>query len=67
MFGHDYANGTALAYAAVIAKQPELVRLIAASAPDKARGLKYRDNMLEALKEQGNKEMLSVLEQAGIR
>lgn len=67
VFGHDYANGTALAYAAVIAKQPELVRLIAASAPDKARGLKYRDNMLEALKEQGNKEMLSVLEQAGIR
>ena len=67
VFGHDYANGTALAYAAVIAKQPELVRLIAASAPDKARGLKYRDTMLEALKERNNKEMLSVLEQAGIR
>ena len=67
VFGHDYANGTALAYAAVIAKQPELVRLIADSAPDKARGLKYRDNMLEALKEQGNKEMLSVLDQLGIQ
>lgn len=67
VFGHDYANGTALAYAAVIAKQPELVRLIADSAPDKARGLKYRNNMLEALKEQNNKEMLSVLDQLGIQ
>ena len=67
VFGHDYANGTALAYAAVIAKQPELVRLIAASAPDKARGLKYLGNMLEALKERRDKDMLSVLERLGIR
>ncbi len=40
VFGHDYANGTALAYAAVIAKQPGRVRRIAASAPAKARAQK---------------------------
>lgn len=67
VFGHDYANGTALAYAATATERPELVRLIAASAPEKARHLKYRGNMLEALTERGNKNMLSVLAQLGIQ
>ena len=67
VFGHNYANGTALAYAATATGRPELVRLIAASAPEKARQLKYRGNMLETLTEQDNKEMLSVLVQLGIQ
>ena len=67
VFGHDYANGTALAYAATATGHPELVRLIAESAPEKARHMKYRDNMLEALTERGDKEMLSVLARLGIR
>ena len=67
VFGYDYANGTALAYAATIANRPNLVRLIFASAPEKARHMKYLGNMLEALKEKGNKEMLSVLAELGVQ
>ncbi len=67
VFGYDYANGVALAYAAVGANRPELVRMIFASAPETARHMKYLDNMLETLNEQGNKEMLSTLDELGIR
>jgi hypothetical protein len=67
VFGHDYANGTALAYAATVAKRPELVRQIVASAPERARRMKYLGTMLETLKEQGGKEILSVLEQMGVK
>jgi hypothetical protein len=65
VFGHDYANGTALAYAA-IANRPEMVRLLAASAPERVRGMKYLDSLLRALKERDSTDMLSVLSQMGL-
>lgn len=67
VFGHDYANGTALAYAATATGRPELVRLIAASAPKKAKNMKYLGNMFETLKERDDQDMLSVLARLGIQ
>ncbi|MDR2488203.1 MAG: hypothetical protein LBD42_01680 [Desulfovibrio sp.] len=66
VFGHDYANGTALAYAAAVAGNPELVRLIAASAPERARGMKYLNTMIRTLEEQDNREILTLLARMGI-
>lgn len=67
VFGHDYANGAALAYAATAAKRPEMVRLLYSSSPETARNMKYFDNMMETLKERNNQEILTVLTQLGVQ
>ena len=67
VFGYDYANGTALAYAATAARRPEIVRMIFAASPEKALKMKYLHSIVETLKQQDDKTMLSVLNELGIR
>ena len=66
VFGADYANGTALAYAATASGNTEIVKLIAAHNREDARNMKYFSMMLEALQAQGNSPMLRALDEAGL-
>lgn len=66
LFGGDYANGTALAYAAVEGKA-ELARLIIRHDPDDARSLRYLPLLLSTLRDKGDEDMLRLLEQEGLR
>lgn len=66
IFGADYANGSALAYAATASTHPDIVTLIGKHDPKDARSMKYFTMMLEALRTQQNAPMLQALRQAGL-
>lgn len=66
VFGADYANGAALAYAATAGGKPEIVKLIAARDPEDAKKMKYFSMMIEALQAQENSPMLRALNAAGL-
>ena len=66
VFGADYANGTALAYAATASNHPDMVKLIAGHDPEDAKAMKYFTMMLEAMQTQGNSRMLNAMQKAGL-
>lgn len=65
VFGHEYANGTALAYAAAVARKPEIARAIFVADPEKARNMKSFSILMDTLRAQGNEEMLSLFSEQG--
>ena len=60
VLGHDYANGTAFAYAATAADRPDMVKLLFSASPEAVRGMKYLYAIIETLKQQNNAEMLEL-------
>lgn len=66
VFGADYANGSALAYAATASNHPEVVKLIGGHDRQDAKNMKYFTMMIEALQAQDNAPMLRALREAGL-
>lgn len=66
VFGADYANGSALAYAATATGHPDIVRMIAERNTEDARKMKYFSTMIETLLTQDNTVMLDALDEAGL-